>query len=352
LTALARALVLLAFAVSGCILDDIDYTGKSCPCPEPEYRCNEATATCEAITTSSAQPSAASSSASSSSSSTGGECTPNAAPASFRSGWSTPNAVYWRWDPPPDLEALRSYRVTIGSSAADVEAGSNVTVFDASENAELDGPYLVRTTGVDPVQATFTDGLAQGTTYFARLLTTDTAGCEHTSAVLSASTALEPTDEAAFFIDALPPGGYVNPASIEVGPCAVTGSTCLTYTNTAAEPDFENVRAAFDAVPVSMTDGDFATAAFLEVRVGSSSTAGPTWAEIRLAANGAFFIVGGLVLRADGDMHTYQIPLRMFRSPEGELVRADLAAGVTEIGVGNLWSAGAVVHLDDMRIRW
>lgn len=330
--------VLTAF--SACVLPDIDFTGKTCPCHEPEFRCNEVTSTCEREGDSTAV--------------TGGDCTPLAVSQGFRIGWETPNGIYWQWDPPANLDMVQSYRIVLGPTEDAVLREVGATTFTAPGNPELGGTHLVKTDGVDPVRATITGGLQPSTTYFAKLVTTDNAGCGHASNVLSATTAFASTDGVVLFEDTPPADASFLPSSIVVEPsCPGTGSPCLAYTSPAQ--DYENVRMQFTlpGSELDLSDGDFATAAYLELRIGTDSVSGPTWSEVRLGVGADFYALAPVVFDATGDMRFYQYPLRVLMGSDSQpLTRQDLEGGVTEFGIGTEWSAGSHAWLDDVQIRW
>ncbi len=331
--------VLAALALGGCFLDPAPIEGKACPCPLPEYRCNETTQVCEA---------------------TGG-CIPAAVSAGFRPLWATPNAIYWEWNPPENLRVVRSYRVVVGASEEEVDSETNVRVFGPQQNPELDQPQLRETEAGDPVRATFTDGLEPGTTYFAKLVTKDTFGCESSSVVLSEQTTAVGSESMKLF-DGEGGGSFDTlPDIAQVGPCE-TGSRCLSYVEPTDPHGYENVRVKVGPfAAASFTQGDF-DEAYLEMKIRTNSTVVATWSEIRIEVGGGlFFGRGYLAFRTDDELHTYQIPLHVLRgdsdpSPDNATdVALDLALfslGVVEIGAGSTWSHGSHVYIDDVYVRW
>src|SRR5262245_61062334 len=103
----ASLLLLVGLGSYACVLEPVDYTGKTCQstCPDP-WRC--VSHVCVASTTST--------SSTSSSSSSGGGCTPLIVPTNFRTDWATPNALRWRWDSSGMVDQFGSYRLVIGPS--------------------------------------------------------------------------------------------------------------------------------------------------------------------------------------------------------------------------------------------
>jgi hypothetical protein len=334
----------LALAAQGCSLAAVDYTGKTCPCGDDGYRCNEATGLCEPPAGSAAGPG----------------CTPRVVPTDFRVGWTTPNAIRWQWDGAPAVDELGAYRLMLAPSAELLEAGEQLTVFDATRNPELGEPYLRGTEGIDPVAATLTDALEPETTYHGRLATLDNAGCEHLSPILAATTSFAPTARFTLFEDELPEPGETLPPSVAVG-SGPSGSPCLAYTATCGggqETCFENVRLKLAvegaAIAAEMTEGDFAALAYLELDVATDSmVAATSWGLIRLWST-QVFALDGQVFSGGGAMRTYQIPLRaLIGDNDTPLTYADLTtAGLEEVGVGNTWSAGSHVWIDRISLRW
>lgn len=340
---------------STCVLDPVDYTGKSCtqsaPCPDP-WRCVSNVCVMSGSSTSSG------------SSSSGGACTPLIVPTNFRVDWATPNTLRWRWDSNGTVEQFGSYRLVVGTSKESVESESGATIFTAAENPELGKLDLLHTGGVDPVTATISDGLEPATTYFGKLVATDNAGCEHASEVLSGTTSIAPSSAVTLFVDTLPSSdSYLQPAPLDGGPVLVaiapscpSGSPCIEYTAECGAPlCYENVRLHFSppVTDITVSSGDFLNLAYLEMRVGTDSSSASYWSEFRLEADD-FYSIQGLTIRADGALRTYQIPLRVLTSMSGSALTYDglTTAGVREVGAGGSWSEHSHVWLDDIYLRW
>jgi hypothetical protein len=330
-----RARVLLgalALSTQACSLASVDYTGKTCPCGDG-YTCNDATGLCEA----------------------GQGCIPRVVPTDFRVGWTTPNAIRWRWEGAPAVDDVGGYRLLLATSAELLEAGAELTVFDASRNPELGEPYLVEANGSDPVNATITDELEPETTYHGRLVARDNAGCEHRSPILAARTSFTPDGRIEIFEDELAAGAGLVPDSMTVAP-APSGSPALTYTHHCDEGCYEIVRIqrSIDGADIAaaISEGTFNALAYVELELGTDSTAADaSWCEARIVTS-TYPNVEALTFRGDGAMHTYQIPLRAFGG-EDPVTYVDLTtAGLHEVGVGCTWSEGSRVWLDRISLRW
>ena len=344
-----------------CMLDPIDYTGKSCPCPSPAWRCDEATQLCAANTgtsgggsSSSSAGSTTGSSMSSGASSGGGGCTPLITPSKLRVGWATPNAIRWMWDSAGTVDQFNTYRLVVGTSKASVESESGATIFTGVENPELGLLNLVHTSGIDPVTATITDGLTPNTKYFGKLVAVDSGGCEYATAVLSATTSVAPTGDLPLFVDSLL-SNKVLPETIAVAECT-TGSPCLTYTSEcdAELLCYENLRLELNVagsdIQAAMSAGDFANVAYLEMRVAADSSAASYWSEFRLKTDD-WYHIDAQTIRTNGEFRTYQVPLRALSSSVA-LSYASFAAGIHEVCVGGGWTNGSHVWIDDIHLKW
>lgn len=335
---LCAPLLLSGLGLFACVLAPVDYTGKSCPCPSPGWRCDEATRVCAANTGGSG----------------GGGCTPLITPSKLRVGWTTPNAIRWMWDSAGTVDQFNTYRLVVGASKESVESESGATIFTAVQNPELGKLNLLHTGGIDPVTATISDGLTPKTTYFGKLVAVDSGGCEHATAVLSATTSVAPSGDIPLFVDLLSPN-EVLPDTIVVAECT-TGSPCLTYTSECGVDPlcYENLRLELNLpgsdVQAVMSAGDFANLAYLEMRVAADSSVASYWSDFRFKTDDWYHLYAQTV-RTDGEFRTYQIPLRALLATEA-LSYASLAAGIHEVGVGGTWSNGSHVWIDDIHLKW
>jgi hypothetical protein len=184
--------------------------------------------------------------------------------------------------------------------------------------------------------------------------------------VLSEKTARAFRKQLTLFEDTPRPGSEpsVDVGAIGYESCPATGSNCIQWTNGATEV-WENVRMRFSPglsvadelvdPPDEMSAGDFASTAYYEISVGTDSQTGPTWAELRISTGGNFFVVSRLVFRADGAMHSYQIPLNRLTLQNGDprpMNHDDVLAGLAEFSAGSGWTPNAHVWIDDVYLRW
>ena len=332
------ALALLGAGPSACVLDPIDYTGKACPCPDG-WRCQAEVCV----------------------SSAGSSCTPRIVPTGFRVAWATPNSLRWSWDSAGNIDDFSAYRLVIGPSKQSVATGSGATVFTAEQNPELGMFNVLHTTVVDPVTATITDGLEPATTYHAKLVAVDSAGCEHASDVLTGKTSVGPSSTVPLFDGTEPLDADLIPAAGSFDPACPPGGPCLSFPNDCGEAlCYQIMRLGVhlpaSALSSSMTAGDFGSLAYLEMRVASDSTALGSWSEFRLQMGEEFYSVGAQTIRADGAYRTYQIPLRAFRhdtaTAEALTYEVVSTAGLDEFGAGSEWSDLSQVWLGEAYVRW
>jgi hypothetical protein len=327
-----------------CVLAAVDYTGKSCPCPDG-WRC--ASNVCVAGTASGSGGSGGS----------GGSCTPLTVPTNFRADWATPSTLRWRWDAPGPLPHFGAYRLVVGTSQASVESESGATVFTPVENPELGQLSLLHGGQSDPVTATISDGLQPATAYFAKLVLVDDAGCEHATGVVSATTTAAPSGQIAIFVDAIPFNGSTRPQSVVVDPSCAAGVPCLLYTNDCGGQPvcYENIRLELTLkgsdIQAQMTADDFANRAYLELGVAIDAMVPSYWSGFRLETDD-YYGIDGQTIRAGGTFRTYQIPLRALAAA-GALTYADLTtAGVHELGVGGFWADMSRVEIAAAYLKW
>lgn len=102
---------------------------------------------------------------------------------------------------------------------------------------------------------------------------------------------------------------------------------------------------------ITMTAGDFANLAYLEMRVDADSNLPSYWCDFRLKTDD-FYHVEALTIRADGAFRTYQIPLRVLVAAMPLTYKDLTTAGVTEFGVGGLWGDKSHVWIDDVYLKW
>jgi hypothetical protein len=61
----------------------------------------------------------------------------------------------------------------------------------------------------------------------------------------------------------------------------------------------------------------------------------------------------GWTLRTDGQYHIVQIPLRVLESEHGPVPHEELVEhGLFGFNIGGQWTDGAIIDVDEVRIRW
>lgn len=278
--------------------------------------------------------------------------------AELEAEWATPNAVRWRWHAEGRADALRDYQLVTGPSEADVLAASErCRVFTRADNPELGHFLLPRTGGEDPVLATITDEHAPDTLVFAQLVAIDTAGRRATSNVASVHTAAKPVAEIVVFDDERP-HGFPMPALALSTARPFAGTHHLQFVSECTPPEcFANLRWQDLRVPlVGLTAGDYATTAYLELAVAVDGAATSWWSQLRVWYDGRSLERVGhfnsFALRTDGEYRVLQVPLRAFRFAPGTDGATELGHGLFELGLGGWWPPGALVRIDEVRIRW
>ncbi|MEM6993146.1 MAG: hypothetical protein AAF721_21715 [Myxococcota bacterium] len=278
----------------------------------------------------------------------------------LRAAWATPNTIRWEWDAQGDADELLAYTLTVGESEQDVldQSGSSREWTEA-DNPELSRYLLPRTGGEDQVTFTATDELTPDTIYFAQLRATDTAGNVVTTTVAAGRTAEPAVDEIVIMSDQ-ETAGYSLPDNFlltEERPYA--GTHAYRYDSICPDGDstcWENLRRQELGLDLSaISQGTFATTAYFEVAVAIEGGTTPWWCSLWLAydpGSERLANYGGWTARADGEYRLLQVPMREFEIQGAPTPYDELALGLFGFNVGCPWSAGSVVRVDEVRLRW
>lgn len=384
-------LLALLWSVSGCSVDPVDLSGKSCPC-EGGWHCVD------------------------------GECVagqPDAGPGcgepgnyelqSFAAGWRTQNALQWAWETAPDVEGddLLHATVVIGTDEPEVERcacalargercdeSADLRVVDDTDNPEL--AYDTRdnrTGGPEPVRSTVTSGLEPDTVYAATLLAFDTTGGVSRTPVAFNRTGREAERAVTVFDDGTTENGYPIPACFETGAdgfthyvqcpppegerggCKIEADPCpedsrwpgassdAWLCEPDVHPDHEStcwvtLRWQELALPLdSITSGAFAEA-FLEFEAtleGEPSNYGEAYLALQGPSGTKHWgLRGELALRGEGETHVYQVPLHALTSEDGTPMDwSDLQGRqIYRVSVGGFFTHGRAVSVHSFAIRY
>ena len=254
----------MVLAASACTLDDVDYTGKTCPCPS-EWVCESDRC---------ARPS---------------PCALRA--DDVRIGWTTPHAIRWQWTPVGDLDHLGSYRVRVGRGTGPDDASGEPELVTASDNPELGLARIPWSGGEDPVRATTTTGHTADTPYWGQLEVLDDAGCVWTSPPQTRSTKPEPPPERVplvIFDEDLPADTWLLPATaaiVEDPAQSFAGLRHLRW-QPATDDEFNLQIGSLDfPLDVVGADGaDLQKTAFLEFAVALDSETNAYYSHVELQA--------------------------------------------------------------------
>ncbi|MBL8948368.1 MAG: hypothetical protein JNK45_34655, partial [Myxococcales bacterium] len=284
---------------------------------------------------------------------------PAIAVSELRAAWATPEQVRWQWraDGPPD--ALRAFELTTCPRERDLIDGTapGCRVFTHLDNPELGHFLLPRTGGVEPVIATTTDGHPPEREVFARLCAIDTAGLRSCSEPAGILTAVAPVHAITVF-DEERPRGFPLPAELELADDApFSGARHLQFTSACAGGDcYANLRwQGLDLALDPLGPGSVATTAFLELAVAVDGGSTSWWSQLRLWYGDVpiedVVHFAPFALRRDGHYRVLQVPLRVFVGRGGAAVDTAMIR-LHEFGIGGWWPMGAVVRIDDVRVRW
>lgn len=336
----ARVL-LLASLLAACSLDEIELTGRECPCPS-ELECVNGVCV---------EPGGAG----------GSGCSPKIDLQNFRVEWTTPNAIRWAWDAAGTVADFSAYELVVAENEADLATrGGSAAVFTVSENPEL-GELIMPDSNSptdDYVRNTISDGHQPKTAYHGQLHALDNAGCAFVTPAVQAVTTDVPTGELELFSDAPPPSTL--PAEYAVSdqePFA--GSACLSFTDPScsAASCYENLKVFLTGENTAglLSQNQFVTKAYLELSVSISSNAHSYWSQVwlMLADTDDLWRLEPMVLRAGGSYRTYQIPLRALTQSNVPLDYATFeASGISGFNVGGLFTPDSVVRVDEVSVKW
>lgn len=344
-------IIAVAIGMTACTVDDIDLSGRSCPCLDG-WTCDEASNRCIPSTIGS-----------------------NAGAidvASFKADWATPNAIRWSWELVGDEEDFSAFQLALGTSPEEVAARNNPIT--GAINPELDRFKLPRTGGDDPVKGTIVYDLVPDTPYFAQLIVIDTANRTSSSLnIAQKRTALPPIQEIVIMADAPPPTlGWAAPNCLALDGEKYAGSAAYGYVNhclpttpdptatcetpaTVAPLCWENL--VLEGMKLPVTQSSFPSGAFDEayvefaLRIDDSEHRHAWWSAMGLRAIGQdeFHFINPITFRADGAYRVYQLKFDAIGIRYEDIIRV---GGLESFMVGSAWGNGATVHFDEVRIRW
>ncbi len=280
--------------------------------------------------------------------------------ANLRATWGTPNAIRWDWDAGGDPDALLAYELWVGPTEADVlERSAATQVWTEAENPELGRFLLPRTGGEDPVVFTTTDAHEPDTIHYAQLVATDTAGNRTVTNVAAGRTTQAAVDEIVIMADVDTPGIPLPPEFLLVQERPHAGTSAYRWQAPwdASEQAWENLRKQEFAMDLSaVSQGTYATTAYFELALAVENSVTPWWCDLWLWYDGTSpdFIAHyyGWTVRADGNYRVLQVPLRVFEIGGEPAPYEQLAHGLFGFNVGCEWTGGAIVRVDELRIRW
>jgi len=347
---------LASLTLAACSVEPVPLEGLECPCATG-WTCDPGTNTCvQGEVGACGRP--------------GAEPSTTITVSEFRSDWSTLNQVRFTWAADGD-DDLFEYEMHIAESDTALANGEVLRTVTATENPELARSFLPFTGSADAVLSTIVRNLDGDTRYAARLVAVDSSGrvsCSEsvgfrTNPPLSSPGV--PLANESHDGDVLPwclP--LVTDSSRAAGGeaffeyhayCdATAGSVCDEPAMTGTSC-WENLRISGLDEPVrGMSQGDFLLA-FFEVDVAIENSDNGYYADLGLTLESGFYIRGGYTLVADGEYHTYQIPLTDIEGVDSaptEMTLDSLAGGIRGFRVGTRWAHGATVRIDNAAIRW
>ena len=348
-------------ALQACGKEDIDLTGKACPCPTADYECDSLCQVCvPAGTTPGSSCSGATGGtgaggsgglAGAGAGGTGGtSCTPAITFQNFKAVWATPESIRWEWEPLSPVSAkdqFKTYELEVTAP------GESPRTYDGTTNPEL-GVYVQPNSGVDFTMATASSGLTPGKLYTGVLRAIDTQDCAFTSPSASAPRTTQPKGGAfELYADTQPPGSFPLDATEVTAGCKA--GNCLQSLDCVGSCFF-NLRWSGTTLNAPISEGEFSDA-YVEFYVKSNSAAPLWWSESWLqvgTGTGTRWRFHPFSIPADDQFHKIQIPLRQYFKAGAQLDYAAFSAQPLKevMFVGASPTDGTFIWVDDAYIRW
>ncbi len=338
----------------GCGKQDIDLSGKACPCPDGSgYSCDAVCKICVPEGTapgSSCSGSGGAGGGGGSGGTGGASCAGTITFQNFRAAWATPEVIRWEWEPLSPVTAQDQFKTYEIEVTADGEAPK---IFDGTTNPEL-GVFVQPNGGVDYTQATHTSGLTPGTLYTGLLRAIDTNDCVFASAPTSAPKTIQPKGGAfELYADTSPGNGaYPFDATEVTAGCRAGG--CLRSTDCQGSGCWNNMGWSDTAYSAPISAGDFSNA-YVEFYVKSNAATPLWWCDTFFAlAPSDFWHLSPYSVPSDDQFHKIQLPLRWFSNGDVQLDYAAFASTPISqfvfIGAGP--TDGSYMWIDDAYLRW
>jgi hypothetical protein len=358
----------VVLAAGACSVDDLDLTGKRCPCVAG-FVCDTTTDTCvPSGTIDGAVPDG---------------FVPDRAIADAGNGkivvynlrptWTTANGIRWDWQALGERAEFEKFVIVTGPTAEAVRARSSATTeLGPNENPEL-GIYSGRVTGdAQPPLSLWSvsDGHKEGATIFAQVLAYDKAGGTTSSDVASAQTS-KPKAVLPIFDNQLLDGGTPSPADFDLstkntypdggGSCLERPVACAGGAPSCAQ---EVGVAGYNGRTLTALDTTDFDGAFLEIAIRGRAPAG-SFNEVVLALGAdncgdpcRMRQAGWFFRTKEDEWRLVQVPLKNLRRNDG----AGAALNFQELQnrnyrvngffLGGTWSNGATIAVDNVRVRW
>lgn len=283
----------------------------------------------------------------------------------FEAQWRTPNTITWAFSPKGRAEDFLRYELALSDNRALVEAFDPQVVLGPSQVPDLgyfERPYTHRS---DRVESAMTIGLSPGTVYYAQMRVFDVAGEYASSEIVAAKTPPRPSRSVPIFSDAHPSAfASVRPPCFSMQStdapghaahyqyavsCAADGAgTC----GPSADVDrcWENLAFAELTLQLGKLVPSVLNNGFVEVAVALDDAEPAYYSELWLHTPAGRFQASPLSLRADGEFHVYQVPLRAFGAKGQPLTLQDLPE-ISEFMLGANFTRGATIRVGEVLLR-
>lgn len=288
-------------------------------------------------------------------------------PTALSAKWTTPNSVRWKWEVVgPEAEFL-AYELVVAENAEDVlSRAGTARVITKQQAPELGVFRLPNTGGPDPVVETSSYGLVADKEYFAQLTVHDMHGGVAMSPLASGRTMFEPSQELVFFADRVVTGDTAIPVEMTLDSTSpYAGTDCLLFDGTECDDPpacYEALRVQGPTRDMSFVDGPIFARMIAEIAVAHDGSVPSYWSEMRILIDNKpttpslIYATSPITLPADARYTLVQVPLNVMypwgNEDQPPLDLTTLHQGLFELGFGGQWGEGAMVRVDQLRLRW
>jgi len=278
--------------------------------------------------------------------------------SALQANWSTTGWVMWSWTTAGVAADLAAFEFVVAESPEDVVTHRGTAVASRHTRVSLGFPDDF---DLSLIEGTLTDDHVASRSYYAQMTAVDTMGRRSTSAVAETRTSDTPSEELVIFHDTDTPG-YSIPAELVLSDRApYAGTHHYEWRAQCGEAScYEILRRQELGIDLGFIDERAFETAFFEVAAANNSSQ-PSITRLRIwfgtsadHDGSTLYQFSGWATDNDDQYQLFQIPLRaLVSSDDATPITLEMAQrGLFEFAVDGEWSNGALVRLDEWRLRW